>query len=83
VSLLHAADQLRPRDGLRPLTYHTLFGLLAATGLRISEALHLKPRDVDVEQELLMVHQTKFRKSRLVPLHPTTAAALKRYVGSP
>jgi integrase len=80
VSLLHAADQLRPRDGLRPLTYHTLFGLLAATGLRISEALHLKPRDVDVEQDVLTVHQTKFRKSRLVPLHPTTAAALKRYV---
>lgn len=80
VSLIHAADQLRPRDGLRPLTYHTLFGLLAATGLRISEALHLKPRDVDVEQELLTVHQTKFRKSRLIPLHPTTATALREYV---
>jgi integrase len=80
VSLLHAADQLRPRDGLRPRTYHTLFGLLAATGLRISEALHLKPRDVDAEQALLTVHQTKFRKSRLVPLHPTTAAALKQYM---
>jgi integrase len=80
VSLLHAADQLRPRDGLRPRTYHTLFGLLAATGLRISEALHLKARDVDVAQECLTVHQTKFRKSRLVPLHPTTAAALREYV---
>jgi integrase len=79
LSLLHAADHLPPREGLRPLTYHTLFGLLAATGLRISEALHLTPRDVDGEQELLTVHQTKFRKSRLVPLHPTTAAALRRY----
>jgi integrase len=53
---------------------------LAATGLRISEALHLLPQDVDLVQGMLLVHQTKFRKSRLVPLHSTTVAALKRYV---
>lgn len=69
-----------PTDGLRPKTYRTLFGLLAATGLRISEALHLQPQDVDLARGMLTVRQTKFRKSRLVPLHSTTVAALKRYV---
>lgn len=77
--LLKATDNLLPVGGLRPLTYRTLFGLIAATGLRISEALHLKPQDVDLDQELLTVRETKFRKSRLVPLHSTTAAALRRY----
>jgi integrase len=77
--LLNATDNLLPADGLRPLTYYTLLGLIAATGLRISEALHLKPQDVDLDQELLTVRETKFRKSRLVPLHSTTAAALTRY----
>src|SRR5260370_3871603 len=48
VALLKATDNLLPAGGLRPLTYRTLFGLLAAAGLRISEALHLKPQDVDL-----------------------------------
>lgn len=79
VSLLNATDNLLPTGGLRPLTYRTLFGLLAATGLRISEALHLTPQDVDWRREMLTVRQTKFRKSRLAPLHPTTLTALARY----
>lgn len=79
VSLLQAASHLTPAGGLRPLTYQTLFGLLAATGMRVSEALHLKPQDVDWPQGLLTVRQTKFRKSRLVPLDPTAVAALRRY----
>ena len=78
-ALLQATDDLVPTNGLRPVTYRTLFGLLAATGLRISEALHLRPEDVDLSQGVLMVHQTKFRKSRLIPLHPTAIAALKYY----
>lgn len=78
-TLLQATDDLVPANGLRPVTYRTLFGLLAATGLRISEALHLRPEDVDLSRGVLMVHQTKFRKSRLIPLHPTAVAALKRY----
>lgn len=78
-ALLQATDDLVPTNGLRPATYRTLFGLLAATGLRISEALHLQPRDVDLVKGLLMVRQTKFRKSRLVPLHPTAVVALKHY----
>lgn len=80
-ALLDAAAQLRPVTGLRlrPRTYATLFGLLASTGLRISEALALTPTDVDLSGASLTVRNTKFRKSRLVPLHPTTVAALTRY----
>jgi integrase len=79
-ALLKVTDNLLPIGGLRPLTYRTLFGLLAVTGMRISEALHLKAQDVDLQHELLTVRQTKFRKSRLVPLHGTTIAALTHYV---
>jgi integrase len=79
-ALLLATDSLLPKDGLRPATYRALFGLLAATGLRISEALHLRPEDVDLVRGILTVRRTKFCKSRLVPLHPTTITALKRYV---
>ena len=80
-ALLAAATQLPTRTGLRlrPHTYVTLFGLLASTGLRISEALALTPTDVDVLRASLTVRDTKFRKSRLVPLHPTTVTALTRY----
>jgi integrase len=82
VALLEAAAQLRPVTGLRlrPRTYVTLFGLLASTGLRISEALALSPTDVDLPGAVLTVRQTKFRKSRLVPLHATTVTALTQYV---
>ena len=76
--LLEATARLRPRGSLRPHTYYTLFGLLATTGLRISEAMHLLLSDVTTAG--LMVRQTKFRKSRLVPLHPSTADALERYL---
>jgi len=76
--LLDATARLRPRGSLRPLTYFTLFGLLAVTGLRVSEALHLVVDDIT--QDGLLVRQTKFRKSRLVPLHETTAAALDGYL---
>ena len=76
--LLTATARLRPRGSLRPLTYATLFGLLAATGLRISEALHLVVDDITADG--LLIRQTKFRKSRLVPLHTTTAAALDAYL---
>ena len=78
-SLLTAASQLPPAGGLRPATYETLFGLLAVTGLRISEALHLKRQDVDLEDGIITVRETKCCKSRLVPLHPTSTKALQRY----
>jgi integrase len=75
--LLAAAHRLQPP--LRGATYETLFGLLAATGLRLSEAVHLLDRDVDLKSGLLQVRQTKFAKSRQVPVHSTTLAALHRY----
>ena len=62
-----------------PARHSTLFGLLASTGLRISEALALTPTDVDLRRAALTVRETKFRKSRLVPVHPTTVAALMQY----
>lgn len=73
-----ATARLRPTRSLRPLTYSTLFGLLAATGLRISEARQLVLADVTTDG--LVVRKTKFRKNRLVPLHQTTTAALARYL---
>jgi integrase len=77
--LMTAAKNLSPTDGLRPLTYVTLFGLIAATGLRLSEALHLKQADVDAARAILVIRETKFKKSRMVPIHPSTAQALKIY----
>jgi integrase len=77
--LLAAAGALEPAQGLRPASMQCLLGLLAATGLRISEALHLHQADVDLDQGLLCVRQTKFQKSRYVPLHPTARAALSAY----
>ncbi len=79
VDLLAAARRLAP--DLRGATYEALFGLLAATGLRISEAVHLMDQEVDLKSGLLTVRQTKFAKSRQVPLHPSTVEALRRYRG--
>lgn len=76
--LLEAASRLTPTGSLRPHTYTTLFGLLAATGLRVSEALAL--RLDDLTRDGLLIRETKFHKSRLVPMHPTTQAALERYL---
>jgi integrase len=75
--LLVAAGRLQPP--LRGATYQTLFGLLAATGLRLSEALNLLEADVDLRSGLLTVRQTKFAKSRQVPMHPSTVEALRAY----
>jgi integrase len=78
-ALVAAARSLTPSTGLRPHTCATLFGLLACTGLRVSEAVKLTRGDIDWRQGLLTVRQTKFRKSRLVPLHTTALAALRGY----
>jgi len=77
--LLAAALALPPRDALRRWTYYNLLGLLAVTGLRISEALSLCCDDVDLEGGILTIRSTKFGKSRLVPLHPTTVCSLAKY----
>ena len=76
--LIEAAGRLRPQGWLRPLTYATLIALLAATGLRISEALKLT--FADISSDGLLIRETKFRKTRLVPLHDTAAAGLQRYL---
>lgn len=78
--LLAAARRLPPPGTLRPATYEALFGLLAATGLRLSEALHLRCSDVDLIASRVTVHQTKWGKSRLVPLHPTVCEAMTQYL---
>ena len=77
--LLTAAKSLSSSSGLRPWTYHCLFGLLAVSGLRISEAIKLERQDVDFHQELLTIRQTKFNKSRLIPLHTSTRDVLTQY----
>lgn len=77
--LLQAANRLTPQGGLRPLTYRTLFGLIAAAGLRLSEALNLTFGDVDLATGAVTVRQTKFRKSRCLPLHSSVVQALGSY----
>jgi integrase len=79
VELLAAARQLGPHGSLRPMTFEVLFGLMASTGLRVSEAIHLRDADVDLKQGMLTIRQTKFAKSRQLPIHPSTIAALARY----
>lgn len=77
-ALMSRAANLGPAGCLRPHTYSTLIGLLAATGLRISEALGLRFEDITADG--LMIRETKFRKKRLVPIHPTTRTALEHYL---
>ena len=79
VELLAAARKLGPVRGLRPAVMETLFGLVACTGLRISEALGLLDADVDLSAGVLTIRQSKFGKTRLVPLHPSAVEALARY----
>lgn len=77
-AILAEAKQLPPPGSLRPHTFYTLIGLVAACGLRISEALALQIDDI--RPDGLYIRETKFRKSRLLPLHPTTAKQLVLYL---
>lgn len=77
--LLAAAQRLRDTYPLRRQVYATLIGLIASTGLRVSEALDLRFSDV-LPEGILLIRRTKFGKSRLVPLHPTAATAFGRYL---
>ena len=77
--LLNEASRLTPLRSLRPKTYATLLSLLACTGLRISEALALTLSDVDLESGILLVRESKFHKSRALPLHLTTTLALREF----
>jgi len=77
--IVRAAARLPSPSGLRAQTYATLFGLLATTGLRLSEALALDRGDVDLGAGMLAVRRSKFGKSRFVPVHDSTRRALRRY----
>jgi len=77
--LLQAAAGLDPAGGLRPHCYATLFGLLACTGLRISEALALSCADVDLAEGMLTVRAGKRGRTRLVPLHSSALMPLRDY----
>ena len=81
-TLMQDARQAGPSGALRPYTLSTLIGLLASTGLRVGEALRLTVTDVVLERAppCLHIRATKFYKSRLVPLHPSTAKHLRQYV---
>ena len=80
-SILNLATTARPRGGLRSSAYVAMLGLLASSGLRVGEALHLRAVDVHLEEEPphVVVRETKFKKSRIVALHPTTADHLRQY----
>lgn len=77
--LMAEAAQLKSRTGIKALTLETLLGLLAATGLRPGEAAALEIGDVDLKGQLLIIRESKFGKSRQVPIHSSTVAALNRY----
>ena len=79
-ALLSAALALPADGGLRPWTYHCLFGLLSVSGLRVGEAQRLDLRDVDLQAGVLTIRGTKFGKSRLVPLHVSTCRVLADYI---
>lgn len=76
--IVTCAQKLGPSNSLRPYTYSTLFGLLATTGMRSSEARSLQLRDLTPDG--IVIRESKFKKSRLLPLHNTTWAALKSYL---
>lgn len=77
--LLQLTQRLRSTRGVRPLAYKCLLGLLSVSGLRIGEALALLRQDVDLDAGVLTIRETKFRKSRLVPIHPSTVNVLRQY----
>jgi integrase/recombinase XerD len=80
--LLRRTAQLASPKGLRAHTYTTLFGLLAVSGMRVSEAVKLDRSDVDLDHGILTIRRTKFGKSRHVPVHSTTTDALKQYAAT-
>lgn len=83
LKILAALKKLKAERGrtnpIRPQTFFTMFGLIASCGLRRAEAINLKRKDVNFEDATILIEMTKFRKSRLIPLHPTTLQKLKEY----
>jgi len=79
-ALMRVSRQLSPP--ILRATYVTLIGLLAATGMRLGEALAFEDRDVDWSRSVLLVRRTKFQKTRLIPVHATTLTAMRHYRAS-
>jgi integrase len=79
LDLVREASRLQPSGALRPSTYSTLFGLLAVTGMRISEVVALDRADVDLKQGMLTVRKSKFNKTRVLPVHDSTCRKLRAY----
>jgi integrase len=78
-NVVREAEKLPCKRGMRSSTFSTMFGLLAVAGLRISEAIALDRSDVDLQAGLLTIRNTKFNKTRLVPLSKSAIEALLRY----
>jgi integrase/recombinase XerD len=79
ISLMRSAMTMKGRRRLTPSTYSTMIGLLAATGMRLGEALALNRDDVRYQEGLLLIRKSKFGKSRNIPVQQTTMAALEAY----
>jgi integrase/recombinase XerD len=79
-TIMAAAQQTGPKGSLHPVAISTLIGLLYSTGLRISEALKLTLEDVDLKQRLLLIRQTKFKKSRWIPISTSTTRSLEFFL---
>lgn len=77
--LLRAAQNVSRLNPLRGTTLHAMVGLAAATGMRCIEIVQLDRSDVNLETGILSIRQSKFRKDRLVPIHPTTRQVLRDY----
>ena len=80
--LLREARSISPKYPIRGLTLFTMIGLAASTGLRVGEVVRLNKSDVDLDHGVITVLCTKFKKDRLVPMHPTVVAVLRRYVAA-
>jgi len=78
-ALLNACLELKSKLGLRKKTIYSFIGLLAATGVRPLEALHLSKSDVDLQNNCLLIRETKFRQTRLVPLDISVTSKLRGY----
>jgi integrase len=77
--ILAEARRISPKNPFRGVTFHAMIGLAASSGLRISEVVGLDRADVDLKTGTLVTRQSKFGKSRLVPLHSTTREVLRNY----
>ncbi len=75
-NLIRGAGRLPSPAGLKGRTFATIFGLLAVTGMRISEVLALDREDVDLQEGILRIRRSKFGKSRLVAVHESTRRTL-------